>query len=48
LSDAASYITGALLPVDGGLCAGFYTNRQGADLGSNALLSAGVYAEELH
>ncbi|WP_210496846.1 SDR family NAD(P)-dependent oxidoreductase [Microvirga antarctica] len=45
LSDSASYVTGALVPVDGGLCAGYYTNRQGADLGSNALLSAGVYAE---
>ncbi|MDP3899112.1 MAG: SDR family NAD(P)-dependent oxidoreductase [Mesorhizobium sp.] len=45
LSDAASYVTGALLPVDGGLCAGYYTNRQGADLSSAALLSQGVYQE---
>lgn len=45
LSDAASYITGAILPVDGGLCAGFYTNRQGADLASAALLRDGVYSE---
>jgi NAD(P)-dependent dehydrogenase (short-subunit alcohol dehydrogenase family) len=45
LSDAASYVTGAVLPVDGGLCAGFYTNRQGADLASASLLSAGVYTE---
>ena len=45
LSDAASYVTGAVLPVDGGLCAGFYTNRQGADLASAALLSAGIYTE---
>ncbi|WP_112664443.1 SDR family NAD(P)-dependent oxidoreductase [Microvirga flavescens] len=45
LSDAASYVTGAILPVDGGLCAGFYTNRQGADLASASLLKAGVYAE---
>lgn len=45
LSDAASYVTGAVVPVDGGLCAGFYTNRQGADLASASLLSAGVYAE---
>ncbi|HMN85625.1 MAG TPA: SDR family NAD(P)-dependent oxidoreductase [Bauldia sp.] len=44
LSDAASYITGALLPVDGGLTAGFSTHRQGRDLASNALLAAGVYA----
>jgi NAD(P)-dependent dehydrogenase (short-subunit alcohol dehydrogenase family) len=43
LSDAASYVTGATLPVDGGLCAGFYTNRQGADLASAALLKAGAY-----
>jgi NAD(P)-dependent dehydrogenase (short-subunit alcohol dehydrogenase family) len=45
LSDAASYVTGSLLIVDGGLCAGFYTNRQGADLASAALLRDGVYAE---
>jgi len=45
LSDAASYVTGATLPVDGGLCAGFYTNRQGADLASAALLRDGVYSE---
>lgn len=43
LSDAASYVTGATLPVDGGLCAGFYTNRQGADMASASLLKAGVY-----
>ena len=45
LSDAASYVTGATVPVDGGLTAGFYTNAQGADLASSALLAAGVYAE---
>ncbi len=45
LADAASYVTGATLPVDGGLCAGFYTNRQGADLASAALLKAGVYQD---
>lgn len=45
LSDAASYVTGATLPVDGGLCAGFYTNRQGADLASAALLKAGIYQD---
>lgn len=44
LSDAASYITGALLPVDGGLTAGFSTHQQGRDLASNALLAAGVYS----
>ncbi len=45
LSDAASYVTGAIVPVDGGLCAGFYTNRQGADLASASLLTAGIYTE---
>lgn len=45
LSDAASYVTGTVVPVDGGLCAGFYTNKQGADLASAALLSDGVYSE---
>jgi NAD(P)-dependent dehydrogenase (short-subunit alcohol dehydrogenase family) len=45
LSDAASYVTGAVVPVDGGLTAGFYTNRQGADLASAALLAGGVYTE---
>lgn len=45
LSDAASYVTGALIPVDGGLCAGFYTNRQGADLASTRLLEDGAYCE---
>ena len=45
LSDAASYVTGAMLPVDGGLTAGFYTNAQGEDLASAALLAAGVYTE---
>jgi NAD(P)-dependent dehydrogenase (short-subunit alcohol dehydrogenase family) len=43
LSQAAAYITGVLLPVDGGLTAGFFTNWNGADLGSNALLERGVY-----
>jgi NAD(P)-dependent dehydrogenase (short-subunit alcohol dehydrogenase family) len=45
LSDAASYVTGATVPVDGGLCAGFYTNRQGADLASSSLLARGIYRE---
>lgn len=45
LSDAASYVTGSMLRVDGGLCSGFYTHRQGADLASAALLREGVYSE---
>jgi 3-oxoacyl-[acyl-carrier protein] reductase len=31
LSDAASYVTGSILEVDGGLTSGFLTHRQGAD-----------------
>ena len=45
LSDAASYVTGAMVPVDGGLTAGFYTNAQGADMASASLLAAGIYTE---
>lgn len=45
LSDAASYITGVVLPVDGGLTAGYFTRRQGADLSSSRLLEAGQYSE---
>lgn len=32
LPDLASYVNGALLPVDGGLTAGFLTSRHGRDL----------------
>jgi NAD(P)-dependent dehydrogenase (short-subunit alcohol dehydrogenase family) len=45
LSDAASYITGAIVPVDGGLTAGFWTHRHGADYSSKKLLEAGIYEE---
>lgn len=45
LSDASSYITGVVLPVDGGLSAGFFTHRQGADLSSTRLLEVGIYTE---
>lgn len=43
LSDAASYISGATLAVDGGLTAGYFTRWGGADYGSNALLEKGLY-----
>lgn len=43
LSDFASYITGALMPVDGGLTAGFLVHDQGRDLGSTRLLAEGTY-----
>lgn len=40
LSEAASYVNGVVLPVDGGLTAGFFTHLHGADYGSRALLAA--------
>lgn len=43
LSDAASYVNGAVLAVDGGTSAGYFTRWNGADLGSRALLEAGAY-----
>jgi NAD(P)-dependent dehydrogenase (short-subunit alcohol dehydrogenase family) len=43
LSPAASYINGAVLTVDGGSSAGFFTRWNGNDLGSRALQEAGVY-----
>lgn len=35
LSDQASYVNGAVIPVDGGLTAGFLTHLQGRDYASN-------------
>lgn len=46
LTDAASYITGVMLAVDGGLTAGHYTHQHGADLSSNRLLAEGIYQEQ--
>lgn len=43
LSDDASYINGATLPVDGGLSAGYFTRWQGADYASNGMLQRGLY-----
>lgn len=43
LSDAAAFVNGAVLPVDGGTSTGYFTRWNGADLGSRALLEAGVY-----
>jgi len=36
LSDAASYVNGAVLEVDGGLTAGYLTHRHGADFATNS------------
>jgi len=45
LSDAASYVTGSVMTVDGGSSAGFFTRWNGADLGSRALMESGAYAQ---
>lgn len=45
LSDAASYVNGSVMTVDGGSSAGFFTRWNGADLGSRALLEAGAYGQ---
>jgi NAD(P)-dependent dehydrogenase (short-subunit alcohol dehydrogenase family) len=46
LSDAASYVSGVVIPVDGGLSAGYYTARSGADYSNARLLEQGVYSEQ--
>ncbi|MGV6871922.1 SDR family NAD(P)-dependent oxidoreductase [Pseudochelatococcus sp. B33] len=45
MSDAAAYVNGAILPVDGGLSAGVLTRSCGGDYASKSLLEAGVYTE---
>lgn len=37
LSEAAAYVNGVVLPVDGGLTAGYFTHLHGADYGSRSL-----------
>jgi 3-oxoacyl-[acyl-carrier protein] reductase len=38
LSDAASYVNGAVLEVDGGLTAGYLTHRHGTDFATNSVV----------
>jgi NAD(P)-dependent dehydrogenase (short-subunit alcohol dehydrogenase family) len=45
LSDEARYISGVILPVDGGMTAGYFTRWQGGDLASRVLMEQGVYAQ---
>jgi NAD(P)-dependent dehydrogenase (short-subunit alcohol dehydrogenase family) len=45
LSDATAFVNGAILPVDGGLTAGYMTRNNGRDLSSNLLLEKGLYDE---
>lgn len=43
LSDAFGYVTGAIVPVDGGLTTGYLTLDHGGDFQSMRLLAAGTY-----
>lgn len=45
LSDASAYVTGVVLPVDGGLTTSYFARKHGGDLSSTRLLDAGVYEE---
>jgi NAD(P)-dependent dehydrogenase (short-subunit alcohol dehydrogenase family) len=47
LSDAASYISGAVIPVDGGLTAGYITRWNGGDYASKRMLANGEYGPPL-
>ncbi len=44
LSDAAAYVSGAVIPVDGGLTAGHITRWNGGDYASKRMLERGEYA----
>ena len=44
LSDAAAYVSGAVVPVDGGLTAGYITRWHGGDYASKRMLANGEYA----
>jgi len=45
LSDAMAFVTGVILPVDGGLTTGYLARGHGADLSFKRLLAAGVYGQ---
>jgi NAD(P)-dependent dehydrogenase (short-subunit alcohol dehydrogenase family) len=44
LSDAAAFVSGAVIPVDGGLTAGHITRWNGGDYASKRMLEGGEYA----